>query len=171
MNKGKGYNHLLLIVGCLLLFVGLVKPDLKSISIFNPATTVSDNNYVFNKPNNKDLLEASNKVTEILKKGPSSRKSDSLRLAQLYHDLALLISLDGEDEAIKDTATIRQANSLAGVMLRLNLKDKYENLSTEMDNLIKVGVGDDDLVLDKELRQQGVDSFNALSWACYEASK
>jgi hypothetical protein len=171
MNKGKWYNQLLLIVGCLLLFVGLVKPDLNSISIFNPATRVSNNNYVFNKPNNKDLLEASNKVIEILKNGPSSRKSDNLRLAQLYHDIGILISLDGEDEVIKDTAAIKQANTLAGVMLRLNLKDKYENLSTAMDNLIKVGVGDDDLILDKELRQKSVDSFNALSWACYEASK
>jgi hypothetical protein len=168
MNKG--YNPLLLLIGCLLLFVGLVKPDLSNISIFNP-TTASDNNYVFNKPNNKDLLEEAYKVTEILKNGPSSRKNDSLRLAQLYHDIAILISLDEEDEVIKDTAAIRQANSLAGVMLRLNLKDKYKNLSTAMDNLTKVGLGDDDLVLDKELRQKGVDSFNALSWACYEASK
>jgi hypothetical protein len=166
-----GNNKVLLLIGGLLLVFGLLKPDLNNISIFKPSTSSSYSNYTFNKPNDTDLLNECYKVTEILKKGPSSRKNDSLRLAQLYHDLALLISLDGEDEAIKDTATIRQANSLAGVMLRLNLKDKYENLSTEMDNLIKVGVGDDDLVLDKELRQKSVDSFNALSWACYEASK
>jgi len=170
MNLNNNKVWLLLLGGLLLVF-GLLKPDLNNISIFRPSTPSSYSNYTFNKPTNKDLLKECYKVTEILKKGPSSRKSDSLRLAQLYHDLALLISLDEEDEAIKDTATIRQANSLAGVMLRLNLKDKYENLSTTMDNFIKVGIGDDDLVLDKELRQKGVDSFNALSWACYEASK
>jgi hypothetical protein len=164
-------NKVLILIAGVLIAIGLFKPDLTQISIFNPSSSVSENSYVFNKPDNKELLEQCYKVTEILKKGPSSRKGDSLRLAQLYHDLALLISLDAEDEVIKDTAAIRQANSLAGVMLRLNLKDKYENLSATMDNFIKVSVSDDDLVLDKELRKKGVDSFNALSWACYEASK
>lgn len=169
MNLGN--NKVLLLVGGLLLLFGLLKPDLNNISIFRPVSPSSFTYYTFNKPSNKELLEASYKVTEILKNGPSSRKNDSLRLAQLYHDLALLISLDEKDEVIKNTAEIRQANSLSGVMFRLNLKDKYKDLAQTTTNLIKTGIGDDDTVLDKELRQKSVDSFNALSWACYEASK
>ena len=86
-------------------------------------------------------------------------------------DLATLVSLDGEDCIIKNTEEIRQANRLAGIMLKLDMKGKYENLAEAGTNLIKAAIGDDSVLLDDSLREKAVEGFNALAWACYMGSQ
>jgi hypothetical protein len=155
---------LVLLVAVLLIAVGLFKPNFSSLNQDIPQANIS-------KPTNVALLDECETVIRALKSGPSSRKVDGKRLASLYTDLATLINLDGEDTVIKNTEEIRQANRLAGIMLKLDMKDKYADLADANFNLIKAAIGDDSVLLDSDLREKAVEGFNALAWACYEGSK
>ena len=101
----------------------------------------------------------------------SGAKSDAKRLRDLYLDLAKLVELDGENEVVKSTEEIRQANSLAGVMLRLDIKGKYPDLAKEAKEVVVAAIGDDQILLSKELRAKAVEGLNALAWACNLGSK
>ena len=68
-------------------------------------------------------------------------------------------------------STIREVNSVAGKMLRLDIKDKYPNLAELAKDLVVTNIGDDDVILDEELRLKAVEAFRALSWAFWEGSK
>ena len=96
---------------------------------------------------------------------------NAVRLRDLYLDLAQLITLDGDDLVIKNTEEIRQANSLAGVMLRLDIKGKYTDLASTCNDLIVTAIGDDNINLSPELRTKAVEAFKALAWGCNEGSK
>lgn len=158
-------NFLLVIAG-LLIVVGVFKPDFSRIINTEPATTI-----VIEKPSNTELLDECESVTKALKNGSSSRKMNGKRLASLYLDLATLISLDGENCVIKNTEEVRQANSLAGIMLRLDIKGEYKDLAEANTNLIKAAIGDDNVSLDSNLRERAVVGFKALAWACNEGTK
>jgi hypothetical protein len=164
-------NKVLLGLGLLLLVVGILKPNLDFLKR-SPQPNNGVECYVMDAPSDAELLKEAQDITKILlASSDSTRKFDSLKLASLYCDMSTLISIDNEDQVIKDTAAIRSANSLAGKMLRLNIKDKYPDLATEAKDLVVKAIGDDDVVLDVELRQKAVAAFRALSWACYEGSK
>lgn len=158
-------NKILLTLAILLIGVGLAKPvnfNWRPGSDHNKPTVIE-----IVKPTNKDLLDSCLDVIKELKGG----KADAKRLSSLYNDLALLVSLDGEDQVIKTTDEVRQANSLSGIMLRLDIKNKYKGLSSACNNVMVAAIGDDSVLLDKVLRNKAVDGFKALSWACNEASK
>jgi hypothetical protein len=161
-------NKVLLIIGVLLLLVGLVKPNI-NFPINNPPTPV-DNIVVVTPPETKELREKCQLVIDVLKAGSSDSKQDGKRLSELYSDLAVLIRLDGENEVVKTTEEIRQANSLSGVMLQMNIKDKYKGLSDATQAVLLSELGDDIVPLDEELRGKAVKAFMALSWACLEGS-
>lgn len=158
-------NKLLLTIGILLLAIGLIKPE------FNFKNPGSSNNHVVTAPTDANLKKNCLPIIEIIKNGPSSRYDDGKRLSDLFNDLGTLISLDGEDEVIKTTEDIRQANSLAGAMLKLNLKGDYPGLADAAKSLIVSHIGDDSVLLDDNLRTKACDAFKALSWACSEGSK
>lgn len=165
------HNKLLLVIAGILLFIGIVRPDISSVvpgqPTNNPVETV-----VIDAPSDVALLEKAEEITRILKKANHSTKSrECIKLSSLYADLATLIELDGEDLIIKDTNTIRTANSLAGTMLRLDIKDKYPDLAEANKNLLISAIGDDEIVLNTELREKAASAFRALSWAFYEGSK
>jgi hypothetical protein len=154
---------LLIILACVLLFIGIFKPNLGVVVPNNEIPSVK-----VVEPTNKELKEACLEVSKILQKGSSS---DALRLSSLYSDLGDLISIDGEDEIIKSTEEIRQANRLSGLLLKLNIKGKYPDLAEATQKVIVIGMGDEDVSLDKDLRQKAVESFKALAWGCKEGSK
>jgi hypothetical protein len=162
MNK----NLLVLLVAAVLIVFGLFKPSLSVVDSVN-----NENSLKFEPPSNAMLADHCMPVIHALRNGPPSRHIDGKRLASLYRDLATLISLDGEDAVIKNTEELRQANKLAGIMLKLDMKDKYQDLATANDTLIKVAIGDDSVLLDRTLRFKAVEGFDALAWACYEGSK
>lgn len=163
-------NMLLAVVALVMIGVGLIKPDL---SILMPRPDRSDSSVVLvEKPTDQILLEKTNLVVESFSNSSSSsKKQDSVRLSSLYQDIALLVSMDENEEVIKTTEEIRQANSLAGLMLRLDIKGKYPGLSDAAESVIVSQIGDDVVPLDKSLREKAVNAFKALSWACYEGSK
>ena len=72
---------------------------------------------------------------------------------------------------IKNTEEIRQANKLAGLMLRLDIKGKYEDLPEAAQALVLTAIGDDNVLLNPDLRAKAVNGFKALAWACNEGSK
>ena len=161
-------NNLLLVVAGLLILVGLTKFDLSGLNILP------------NRPNVVDVLELPEPTDETVKKEAddvvvvlkeAGVKSEAKRLRDLYLDLAKLVELDGENEVIKSTEEIRQANSLAGVMLRLDIKGKYPDLAKEAKEVVVASIGDDQILLSKELRVKAVEGLNALAWACNEGSK
>lgn len=165
-------NKVLLTVGIILLLIGFLKPDISSFIPSGPGVSVPSNNCVIDAPADKNILEKAIIVKDILlASNDSTRKSDCSKLSSLYCDLATLIELDNEDTVIKDTATIKEANSLCGKMLRLNIKDKYPNLAESSKEVVVAAVGEDDVLLDNDMRIKAAEAFRALSWAFYEGSK
>jgi len=161
-------NNILLTVACLLIVLGLSKVDLSNLNILQ------------NRPASVDVLELPTPTDENVKKEAedvivvlkeAAIKSEAKKLRDLYLDLAKLVELDGEEEVIKSTEEIRQANSLAGIMLRLDIKGKYPNLAKEAKEVVVASIGDDQILLSKELRVKAVEGLNALAWACNEGSK
>jgi len=168
MKNNNFFNNILLTIGGLLVVIGLIRLDFNNLNIL-PV-----------KPVNVDIMELPEPVDETLKKEAmdvasllqtSHAKNDAKRLRDLYIDIAKLVELDGDDEVIKNTEEIRQANSLTGIMLRLDLKGKYPNLAKEAKDVIVYAIGDDQILLSKELRAKAVNGFNALAWACNLGSK
>ena len=160
-------KNILLGLAGLLIVLGLLKPDFSNL--LGP-----------NKPAVVDVLELATPTDEIVKKEAddvvallkeAGAKNDAKRLRDLYIDLAKLVELDGEDEVIKSTEEIRQANSLTGVVLKLDIKGKYPNLAKEAKEVVVAAIGDDQILLSKELRTKAVEGLNALAWACNQGSK
>jgi len=160
-------KNLVLSLAAILILIGLFKPDLSNIINVSPSNNTT---VVVEKPSNVELLDECQTVVDALKEN-QDRKKDGLRLASLYNDLATLLSLDNEDMVIKNTEEVRQANKLAGVMLQLDIKGRYPKLAKATNSVIVASLGDDSLMLDNKLRQQAVDGFKALAWACNEGSK
>lgn len=117
-----------------------------------------------------NLKPLAEKVVDILVSVPD-HKTDCKKLRDLYIDLSTLISLDAENEVVTTSEEVRQANSLAGLMLRLDIKAKYKDLSIATKDVIIAAIGDDLIVLNSDLRKQAELGFMALAWACNEASK
>jgi len=159
-------KKVLLALGGLLILLGLLKPEFSNV--INPRPSVID---VLELPTPTDeaVKKEADDVVALVKE--SGAKSDAKRLRDLYLDLAKLVELDGEDEVVKSTEEIRQANSLAGVMLRLDIKGKYPNLAKEAKEVVVAAIGDDQIPLSKELRAKAVEGLNALAWACNLGAK
>ena len=166
-------NKLLLFLGSILILVGFFKPNINNIITVKPSNDLCVvESYVIDPPSDKNLLDNSQNIIDILRQSDDSTKNkDCLKLSSLYSDIAQLIELDNEDKVINDTASIRFANSLSGKMLRLNIKDKYPGLADASKALLVSEIGDNDIVLDDEVREKAVSAFRALSWAFYEGSK
>lgn len=161
-------KNLILLFASILIVIGLFKPDLSKF--FNNNVINNNISIVIDEPSDPQLLDECGAVIQALK-ADSDRKIDGLRLASLYNDMATLISLDKDDMVIKNTEEIRQANKLTGNMLKLDIKGKYPQLSSAAEKLIIASIGDDSVLLDAKLRENAVNAFKALAWACYEGSK
>ena len=164
MNK-----NIILLIGGLLILLGLTRFDISKLNPVGPAPTNIDVMELAT-PSDENIKKEAQDVIDLLKKSNGS-KNDFKRLRDLTLDLSRLIELDGEDLVIKNTDEVRQANSIAGVMLRLDIKGKYPNLAKEAKEVIVAGIGDDNVPLNSDLRKKTVDSFNGLAWAYNEASK
>lgn len=162
MNK-----NVILVVAGLLILVGLTKID---VSRFIPSSPTNIDVMELSAPTDVNIRKEADDVVSLLKTSGGS-KSDFRKLRDLTLDLGRLVQLDGEDLVIKTTDEIRQANSIAGPMLKLDVKGKYPKLAEEAKEVIVAAVGDDDINLSTELRAKAVDGFNALAWAYNEASK
>lgn len=159
MSNQKNY---LLIVAIILLLFGIFKP-----SFFSTAKPVSSNIKVV-QPDDNEMQQCCEELSNILQTGKST---DALRLASLYSDISDLIALDGEGTVITNTEEIRQANKLSGTLLNLNIQGKYKGLAEAANAVVVKGIGDDNIVLDKDLRTEAVKTFRILAWACKEGSK
>ena len=158
-------KNILLCIAAALVAIGLLKPNFNSLlSRPEPVTNVV---FVEPKEEYKDYVS---EVMSALSSDPD-RKIDGKRLASMSNDVATLISLDGENEAIKNTEEIRQINKLIGPMLKLDIKGKYPKLAQASQNLIVSAIGDDAVLLDKELRIKSSEAFQALAWAYNEGAK
>ena len=162
-------KNLLLSLGAILIVLGLFKPDFGSL--LNRPQPVVVNVEEIPAPTREGLRVKADEVIKILKEGDVDHKTDGQRLSSLYLDLATLVSLDGDDEVIKNTEEIRQANRLAGTMLKLDIKNKYPKLAEACKAVIVEAIGDDSVSLNSEARVQAAEGFKALAWACNEGSK
>lgn len=163
----KNQKVILLVLGCVLVVLGLVKPNLGFINTPKPDT---NSVVVVVEPTDENLRKACDAVISIFQTTDAS-SADANRLAQLYTDMATLIELDGDDSVIKTTEEIKQANSLSGLMLRLDIKGKYPGLPDAAKAVIVAGIGDDAVNIDGTMRTKAAESFRALAWACKEGSK
>lgn len=160
-------NTILIVAGLLIAFglstkfnlINIYPNDLKTIDVMELA-----------EPNDPNVKKEANDVVVLLKNSGGPR-SDFKKLRDLALDLGRLVQLDGDELVIKNTEEIRQANSLAGPMLKLDIKGKYPNLAKEAKEVIVASIGDDNIPLSSELRDKAVDGFNGLAWAYNEASK
>lgn len=151
MNK-----NLVLVVGLGLIVVGLVKPNLGPIAPVGPGTSI-------NAPTDAALRKEADDVINAAS-GKVSRK-EAADLRDLYAGLAALIKLDGEDKIVGSTDNVRQANSIGGRLLHLDLKGKCPELVTESNDLVVKTIGNDNVSLTGELRNKASDAFMALAWA------
>ena len=159
-----------LAIGAILILFGLFQPDLGNFVPFRPEIVVTVP--TVDAPEDEVLQEKGMVVIDSLRESDAKdKREDCLKLSSLYRDMGVLISLDGKDGVIKDTASIREANVLAGKMLRLDIDDKYDGLAEAAGDLIASSIGKDEVVLNDDLRTKSVEAFNALSWAFYEGSK
>ena len=124
---------------------------------------------VVTAPEDEVLKEKGMVIIDLLRESDAKGKEKIALNSLLYKDMALDI-LDAKDAIIKDTASIREANILAGKMLNLDIDGKYDGLAEAAGDLLASTIGKDEVVLDKDLRDKSVDAFNALSWAFYEGS-
>lgn len=159
---------IVLSIGLVLLGIGIFKPNLSELVSPSPVSIVVDD---LSLP--KPLPEFDNVTQPVIKalSVNNDRKTDGKRLASLFNDIATLVLLDGDDLVIKNTDEIRQVNKLAGPMLRMDIKGKYEDLPEAAQALIHSAIGDDSIPLTSELRTKAADAFKALAWACNEGSK
>lgn len=164
-------SKLVLFLAGVLIFIGLTKPDLSFVIPDNSVDVVVNPDLDVKKPTDEVLVEKCQDVIEAFDGSSFDKEKDGQRLALLYLDLATLVELDGDQEVVKTTEEIRQANALSGSMLRLNLKGTYPGLSDAANNLLVSQIGEDIVPLDGELRAKAVDAFRALAWACFEGSK
>jgi hypothetical protein len=162
-------KSLVLILGIVLLAIGVLKPDLSTIGFPNKPVVVDV--LELTSPSDEDLKKEADDVVSLLKQAGPQARADAKRLRDLYLDIAKLVQLDDEEMVIRSTEEIRQANSLAGVMLRLDIKGKYPDLAKEAKEVVVAAIGDDQILLSKELRAKAVEGFNALAWACNQGSK
>ncbi len=162
-------KNILLGVALLLISIGILKPDISSWGLPNRNPSVPSENLDLVKPS-EELLPMVENIVKALSVS-SDRKVDGKRLASLYNDIATLISLDEKEEIIKTTEDIRQANRLSGLMLKLDIKGKYPDLPEANEMLVKEAIGDDQVLLNPDLRAKAVNGFRALAWACNEGSK
>lgn len=159
----------ILLIGVALVAWGLFGSQIKNIVNNNNVPAVVDV-LELSSPSDENVKKEAQEVVDLLRKS-SGNKNEYKKLRDLSLDLGQLIKLDGEDMVIKNTDEIRQANSLAGLMLRLDIKGKYPTLAKEAKEVIVASIGDDNVNLTPELRVKAVDGFNALAWAYNEASK
>lgn len=163
-------DKIVLGLGALLILIALVKPDLSSW--LKPVDKVPVSvDVVVVEDVDSATKEAVKPIVDCLKSGSLDRKVDGKRLASLFTDMATLISFDGPDEVVKNTGDVRQANSLAGNMLKLDMKSKYPELGQLCTNYVKSVIGDEDVVLDSDTRAKAVSAFKGIAWACNEGSK
>jgi hypothetical protein len=162
-------KSILICLAGLLILIGLIKPDFSNW--VKPEVSPPNVVNVVDTPSDPILKEKADLVVKTILSGQGNRKVDGARLAGLYSDLATLIELDDENQVVKNTDEIRQANAIAGVMARLDMKGKYPDLAQVTNDVVVAAIGDENTVLSKELRTKAADSFKALSWACYEGSK
>jgi len=159
-------NVILLVIGGLLVAYGVIGPVIKPTINPTPITSV-----VVESPLDPNLRKDCEKIIDVLKNGSSDRVVDGVKLSSLYSDLAKLISLDETNQVIKNTDEIRDSNRLAGLLYNLDLKGKYPELANVTNSAVINYIGDDNVVLDQNLRKKAVEVFNGLSWAFYEGSK
>jgi len=158
-------NKIILIIAGLLILIGLLQPNFGGL-LSRPQSIDS---VVLVEPN-ESLKPAVSAIVDALSTD-SDRKVDGKRLASIANDISTLIALDGENEAIKNTEEIRQINKLVGPMLKLDIKGKYPELAKASQDLIVSAIGDDVLLLDKDLRIKASEAFKALAWAYNEGAK
>jgi hypothetical protein len=165
-------NKVVLAVGAALIAVGIFKPDLSNLFPGGENTpVVVTPDLDFTEPTDPSLLAKADEVTAVLKAGGDNRKADGMALARLYKDIATLISLDQENAVVKTTSEIREVNSVAGTLMNLQLKGRYENLASTAKELVVSVLGDDVATLNEENREKAVAAFEALAWGCYMGAK
>jgi len=155
-----------LVVGVALICFSLYSSNSIKVPSF-PFTPISDT-LVIPEPN-EELKKLAEPIIEALQKGSSDRTTDGYKLAELYKDMAILISAD--KDVIKTTEAIRQANILAAKLLNINFKGKYDGLADATNNLFREYVSSNAVALDDELRKKSTEAFNALAWSFLEGSK
>lgn len=153
-------NNILLLVATALIGYSLLSGGININS--------SPSNVEVVKPNGV-LLELSQPVIDSIKNQSGDYNKDGNTLAGLYMDIATLIESD--NEIIKNTEEIREANKISGTILKLNIKEKYPDFPAAATSLVKGYIGDDNIALSPELRQKSAEAFRALAWACSEGSK
>jgi hypothetical protein len=106
-------------------------------------------------------IEYKTLVQPVVETSFSSEDSDLL--FYFYSEMADIINTD--KEFIQTTEQFRKFNMFAGELyFNTKLKDKYENLGEDIDNVIVQSIGKESVSLDSSKREKLVQTLNALSW-------
>lgn len=162
-------NKVLIVIALVLILLGLSRHSSVNFPVVNPSPETATETLKIEAPQDEELKGLAEGVRDSLKNGDSDRSKDGMRLASLYNDMSILISID--DDIIKNTGAIAEANVLSAKLLQIDLKGKYPGLSEAAEKLFKTYVSDKAVALDDTLRDKAVKAFQALAWGCLEGAK
>lgn len=163
-------NKPLLILALVLIVIGLSRHSSISFPVVKPSpVAVPTETLKIDAPQDEELKTLAEGVRDALKSGDSDRSADGVRLANLYRDMSILIELD--EDIIKSTGAITEANVMSAKLLKIDLRGKYPGLAEACDKLLMAHVSDKSVVMDSKLREKAVEAFQALAWGCLEGAK
>jgi len=163
-------NKPLLILALVLIVIGLSRYSSINFPVVKPSpVTVPTETLKIDAPQDEELKALAENVRDALKSGDDDRSEDGVRLASLYQDMSILIGLD--EDVIKSTGAIAEANSMSARLLKIDLRGKYPGLSEACNKLLMTHISDKSVVIDSTLREKAVEAFQALAWGCLEGAK
>lgn len=162
-------NKVALTIGAVLIAVGLFKPDLSNFIPHRGGDTVVTPVSAPPEPVDPELKEKALELSKLITVNDAS--VDGMNLSRLWGDLAGLIEMDSDNEVIKTTAEIREANSVSGRLMNLKLQGKYPGLTEAAREIVVDSIGMNNVVINEETRAKAIDAFRALSWAAYMGAK
>lgn len=163
-------NKPLLILALVLIVIGLSRHSSISFPVVKPSpVAVPTETLKIDAPQDEELKTLAEVVRDALKGGDSDRSTDGVRLANLYRDMSILIELD--EDIIKSTGAITEANVMSAKLLKIDLRGKYPGLAEACDKLLMTHISDKSVVMDSKLREKAVEAFQALAWGCLEGAK
>ena len=129
---------------------------IKVALILNEPPTPATPDFTPTADQQQQLIAVQNALADY----PQARES----IGDLYGAFSTVIAAD--DRIVKTTSDVRDAHLNAGILaVQAGEIPRVPNLAVAVNQFLKSQIGDDNVPLSDEKRDQVVDAFNALEWA------
>lgn len=152
-----------LLVGLAICIIGLVgEPVLEIIKNFDFNNNNNNVVVVVDDAPSEDLKTLVNPIIEL-----DISSDDADLIACFYSELSDIVAND--KEFVDSTKKFRDFNITTGKLYFANrLKNKYESLGEQIDDVIVQTIGKESVSIDDDKRQKLVDALNAVAWSVHQ---